>query len=95
MRGTSVIHRLSAVWGLAALAPVAVLLFQDELSLLEAGVRALAILAGVVCIRWITDRVVRGIASSLDRRGDGEPTAQGGSAPRPSSKPVATPPESA
>lgn len=93
MRGTSVIHRLSAVWGLAALAPVALLLFQDELSLLEAGVRAMAILAGVVCIRWITDRVVRGIASSLDRRDDGQPAVKGDSVPRPSSKTTATPPE--
>lgn len=95
MRSTSVIHRLSAVWGLAALAPVAVLLFQDELSLLEAGVRALAILAGVVCIRWITDRVVRGIASGLDRRGDDRPGAKIEGQPLPSTKTVATPSESA
>lgn len=74
MRGTSVIHRVSAFWGLAALTPIGVLLFQNELSLLEAGFRALAILAGVMAIRWATDRVVRGLASTLDRTSESEPT---------------------
>lgn len=76
MRGTSAIRRISAFWGLAALAPVAILLFQEELSLLEAGVRAVGILVGVLCLRWITDRVVRGVASTLDRNGESSPSPE-------------------
>lgn len=74
MKGTSVIQRVSAFWGLAALTPIGVLLFQDELSLLQAGVRGLAILAGVIAIRWLADRVVRTVASTLDRASDSEST---------------------
>lgn len=74
MKGTSVIQRVSAFWGLAALTPIGVLLFQDELSLLEAGVRGLAILAGVIAIRWLADRVVRILASTLDRASESDET---------------------
>lgn len=67
MRGTSVIHRVSATWGLGAMIPVAILLFQEELTLLEAGARASAILAAVLVLRWVADRTVRGLASTLDQ----------------------------
>lgn len=74
MKGTSVIQRVSAFWGLAALTPIGVLLFQNELSLLQAGVRGLAILAGVIAIRWLADRAVRIVASTLDRAAENEST---------------------
>lgn len=66
MRVTSPIHRLSATGGLIALVPVALLLFQDRLTLLEAGARGVAILAAVLVVRWVTDRTVRGVVSRLD-----------------------------
>lgn len=66
MRGSSPIHRLSATWGLVGLVPIAVLLFQEDLTLLEAGTRAAAVLAAVVVLRWVADRAVRGLAATLD-----------------------------
>lgn len=71
MRGSSPIHRLSATWGLAGLVPIAVLLFQEDLTLLDAGFRAVAVLAAVVALRWLADRVVRGLAATLDPHSDG------------------------
>src|SRR5690606_39579592 len=48
MRRASPIQRLPAVWGLIGLVPIAVLLFKADLTLLEAGGRALVVRVVVV-----------------------------------------------
>ena len=66
MRRASPIQRLPAVWGLIGLVPIAVLLFKSDLTLFEAGVRALVVLVVVLFLRWLGDKAVRGVLATLE-----------------------------
>lgn len=66
MRRPSPIQRLPAMWGLIGLVPIAVLLFQQDLTLYEAGMRALVVLGAVVLLRWLADKAVRGLVATLE-----------------------------
>lgn len=66
MRRASPIQRVPAMWGLAGLVPIAVLLFREDLTLFEAGMRALAVLAAVMFLRWLGDKAVRGVLATLE-----------------------------
>lgn len=66
MRRASPIQRLPAMWGLVGLVPIAVLLFKQGITLFEAGMRALVVLAAVVFLRWLGDKAVRGLVATLE-----------------------------
>src|SRR5690606_12045563 len=66
MRRASPIQRVPAMWGLAGLVPIAVLLFKEDLTLFDAGMRALAVLAAVMFLRWLGDKAVRGVLATLE-----------------------------
>lgn len=66
MRRASPIQRLPAMWGLIGLVPIAVLLFKSDLTLFEAGVRALVVLVVVMFLRWLGDKAVRGVLATLE-----------------------------
>lgn len=66
MRRASPIQRLPAMWGLIGLVPIAVLLFKSDLTLFEAGVRALVVLVVVMFLRWLGDKAVRGMLATLE-----------------------------
>lgn len=66
MRRASPIQRVPVMWGLVGLVPIAVLLFKQDLTLFEAGLRASVILAAVVFLRWLGDKAVRGMLATLE-----------------------------
>ncbi|MFO7299373.1 MAG: hypothetical protein DIU67_004175 [Actinomycetes bacterium] len=54
------------MWGLVGLVPIAVLLFKADLTLFEAGFRAVAVLGAVMFLRWLGDKAVRGMLATLE-----------------------------
>src|SRR5690606_24257511 len=65
-RRASPIQRLPAMWGLVGLVPIAVLLFKQDITRFEAGMRALVVLAAVVFLRGLGDKAVRGLVATLE-----------------------------
>lgn len=66
MNGPSTVKRLVAVVGLIALAVLGGLLVTGQLTLVEAGIRAAAVLLAAVVLRRVTERMILVLAGTLE-----------------------------
>ena len=65
---SSPVRRIFAWFGLAALAPIGYLVFTQQMSVFDAGMKALLVLITVLVAVRLIEFALGGVAASLERR---------------------------